>query len=129
MGIKKHVEVIADDDGHVLFMGVASSGKTSALLKALQQQVLSSGETVWVVDPQGDIARAVNMNLDGLPMAFLKTLRVVEKVRDLPSEIPGILAIDDGCGYFSLVEHEDHFKKLPYFVFCTVQVNRPAITL
>jgi hypothetical protein len=125
MDIKKHVEVVADDEGHVLFMGVAGSGKTRAMLKAVAGHVCQSGVTVHVVDPHGDVARAVTLNLDNLPMNFLKTLVLVQKITDLPKKV-GTLVIDDGSGYLSLVMNEEHFSEKPSFVFCTVQVARPS---
>jgi len=127
MDIVEPVEVITDNEGHTLFMSVAGMGRTRALLKALCEQVGDS-EQIWAVDPNGDIAGVMTLNPDGLPETFLKSLQVVKKVRDLPVEFTGVLAIDDGLGYFSLVENEEYFKKVPQVVFCTVEV-KPSITL
>lgn len=125
MDIKKHVEVVADDEGHILFMGVAGSGKTRAVLRYVAAQVGNSGVTVHVVDPHGDIARAVSLNIDNLPMSFLKTLTLVRRVTDLPRQVFHLI-IDDGSGYLSLVMNEEHFSEKPSFVFCTVQVACPS---
>jgi len=135
----KNTEMMQDGD-NTIFMGPCGSGKTRSMLVTALQRIefdiqmrqIPEGCEVYGVDPYGDIKVSCQLNLDKLPAEFVENLKLVATVKELPKDMSNaILLIDDGRGYFSLVEHEGHFdrNKGPLRVFSTVQIQRPLNAL
>jgi hypothetical protein len=118
---------LIQDRNKTLFMGPCGCGKTRSLLsETLRNYGPLKDIPIYAVDPHGDLAAAIRMNIDGHPQWHLDRIQLVNNITDLPKTMSEcVLMIDDGRGYYSMVEHEDHFFYDPKRVLCTIQIQRP----
>jgi hypothetical protein len=117
---------LVQDGMKSMFMGPAGCGKTRSLLsETLRNYAPLKDIPIYAVDSHGDIATAIKLNIDNHPQWHLERIQFVKSLTDLPKDMSQmVLMIDDGRGYYSMVEHEDHFVSEPRRVFCTIQISR-----
>jgi len=114
-------------DGNItMFMGPQGSGKTRTLVSEILRNYGPLKEVhIYALDPFGDIATCLRQNIDQHPDWQIQRIQIVTLL-ELPNNMDrnDVLMIDDGRGYYTLVENE---SSLPYHgntkaLFCTVQV-------
>jgi len=109
-----------------MFLGPNRCGKTRTLLsEVLRNYAPLKDVPIYVVDPLGDVALAIRTNLDGHYQWQLERLILVKHLRDCPTNMREmVLAIDDGRGTYSMLEHARHFQSEPKRVFSTIHIIR-----
>ncbi len=124
----KQIEIIRDWN-KTLFIGPAKSGKTRLLISETLRNYGPVKETeIYAIDPLGDIETSIKINDDKYLPWQIEKIKFVKSCKELPEDLKHIvLMIDDGRGYYSLLEHGISVDVKA--IFCTVAIAKPIETL